>query len=46
MTLSLLCLGLGMILVLAGVKGYSVRSLLAGTFADPAVNQSVTAATA
>ena len=43
MTLSLLCLGLGMALVFAGVKGHSVRSLLTGTIA-PAANQSVTGA--
>ena len=42
MTLALLCLGLGMVLVLAGVKGYSVRKLLVGEFAAPATNQSVT----
>jgi hypothetical protein len=44
MTLALLCLGLGMVLVLAGVKGYSVRSLLLGNFATPAANQSVATA--
>jgi hypothetical protein len=40
-TLALLCLGFGMILVFAGVKGHSVRSLLTGTL-TPATNQSVT----
>ena len=43
MTLSLLCLGLGMVLVFAGVKGHSVRSLLTGTIVA-ATNQSVTGA--
>ena len=41
MTLALLCLGLGMMLMLAGVKGYSVRSLALGNIAS-ASNQSLT----
>ena len=40
MTLALLCLGLGMMLMLAGVKGYSVRSLALGNL-SAASNQSL-----
>lgn len=44
MTLSLILLGLGMMLMLAGVKGYSVRELAVGNLptAGSATNQSVT----
>ena len=40
MTLALLCLGLGMMLLLAGVKGYSVRELATGNL-QTASNQSL-----
>jgi len=40
MTLALLVLGVGMMLMLAGVKGYSVRSLALGNIGT-ASNQSV-----
>ena len=41
MTLGLLALGVGMMLVLAGVKGYSVRELAVGNYGQSASNQSV-----
>ncbi len=42
MTFGLLLLGFGMVLLLAGVKGYSVRDLLVGQYGSVASNQSVT----
>ena len=46
MTLALICLGFGMVLMLAGVKGASVRELLVGNYTPgTATNQSVTGAT-
>jgi len=44
-TLSLILLGLGMMLMLAGVKGYSVRELAVGNLPaqGSAANQSVAA---
>jgi hypothetical protein len=41
MTLALLTLGVGMMLVLAGVKGYSVRELAQGNYGQSATNQAV-----
>lgn len=41
MTLALLVLGFGMLLVLAGVKGYSVRSLALGQYGKQTDNASV-----
>ena len=45
MTLGLTLLGVGMLLMLAGVKGYSVRQLAVGSL-TPAANQSVTSTAA
>ena len=41
MTLGLVALGVGMMLVLAGVKGYSVRELAQGNYGQSASNQTV-----
>jgi hypothetical protein len=44
MTLALLVLGFGMLLILAGVKGYSVRSLAQGQYGKATSNTSVATA--
>ena len=41
MTLPLLVLGFGMLLVLAGVKGYSVRTLALGQYGQQTANTAV-----